>query len=802
MPHWTVTFDRWHPGDEPRREALCALGNGFFVTRGADETRRPHDHEVHYPGLYLAGGYNRAVTDVSGRTIENEDLVNFPNWIPLTFRPVGGEWFDPHALELLDFEQRLELRSGRLVRWFRVRDDARRTTRLVSQRFVSMRDPHLAAIRWELTPEDWDGELEIRSEIDGRVDNSGVQRYNDLTGDHFGVESKARPAEGVVSLAAITHQSRLRVALAARTRVSGADADDAATAADDEDRIGTIIRCRATAGRTINVEKIAAVYTSRDQAVSEPALEAGKAARDAAAFSELFDRHALAWDRLWRRFDMLIGDAEHLRLLRLHTFHLLQVASPHAADLDVGVPARGWHGEAYRGHILWDELFVFPLLSLRTPDQTRALLMYRYRRLGEARKAARARGRRGARFPWQSGSNGREESQTVHLNPRSRNWIPDNSQHQRHINLAVAFNVWHYLQCTGDDEFLASYGAELMIECARELADRAEPGDDGRWHIRGVMGPDEFHEAYPNADQPGVDDNAYTNVMTSWLFMQLPDVLGRLPEQRLAELRHDLALADDELAHWDELSRNLTVPFTAGGVIDQFEGFSELEPFPWDEYRQRYDDLQRLDRILEGEGRSPNEFQVTKQADVLMLFFLFTSEELEEQFGRLGYRFDQDLLRKNVDHYLKRTSHGSTLSRIVHAWALASCDPERSWRLFTEALRSDIDDIQGGTTAEGIHLGAMAGTVDLLHRCYAGVRPRRDALHIRPRLPSELPSVCLEVRFRGQRLGLTISGQRVELRPGDDWRPDTPVRVCGDALELRPGETRVVKLDARAAPRP
>ena len=153
--------------------------------------------------------------------------------------------------------------------------------------------------------------------------------------------------------------------------------------------------------------------------------------------------------------------------LRVHIFHCLQTASPHSIDLDVGIPARGWHGEAYRGHIFWDELFIFPFLSLRLPTLTRALLSYRYRRLPEAKRAAREEGFEGAMFPWQSGSNGREETQKLHLNPESGRWNPDNTHRQRHINAAIAFNIWQYYEATDDYEFLTAFGAEMFLEIAR-----------------------------------------------------------------------------------------------------------------------------------------------------------------------------------------------------------------------------------------------------------------------------------------------------------------------------------------------
>ena len=330
-------------------------------------------------------------------------------------------------------------------------------------------------------------------------------------------------------------------------------------------------------------------------------------------------------------------------VLNLHSFHLLQTVSKHTIDLDVGVPARGWHGEAYRGHIFWDELFIFPYLNLHLPDLTRALLLYRFRRLPAARWAAKAAGLDGALYPWQSGSSGREESQVVHLNPESGRWLPDNSYLQRHINIAVAYNTWQYYQTTADVTFLAHGGAELMVEISRLMTSLATYNRaTDRYEILGVMGPDEYHDAYPDADEPGLDNNAYTNVMAAWILCRATEALDLIPEFRRNELFEKLHIQREELARWDEISRKLKVAFHDDGIISQFEGYGDLEEFDWIGYTERYGDIHRLDRILEAEEDSTNRYKLSKQADVLMLFYLLSTDELTSVFERLGYEIDSD----------------------------------------------------------------------------------------------------------------------------------------------------------------
>ena len=154
------------------------------------------------------------------------------------------------------------------------------------------------------------------------------------------------------------------------------------------------------------------------------------------SFEEMLGQHVLAWSHLWARFAIELRgceDSQVLPVLRLHIFHLLQTISPNSMDRDVGVPARGLHGEAYRGHVFWDDLFVFPAINLRLPELGQSLMAYRYHRLPAARRAAREAGHVGAMYPWQSGSDGSEQSALLHLNPKSGRWLPDTTYLQRHV---------------------------------------------------------------------------------------------------------------------------------------------------------------------------------------------------------------------------------------------------------------------------------------------------------------------------------------------------------------------------------
>ena len=408
-----------------------------------------------------------------------------------------------------------------MTRSVRFRDHAGRETTLRSRRFVSMAHPDHAAIEWTLSAHNWSGRVEVISAIDGRITNRGVARYLKLEGRHLDPVSPRTFGPDVIALKVQTRQSNVYISQAARTRVfAGKDPLPVDRRLYQvEDYVQQVLGFEVRKGAPVRVEKMVAFSTSRDRATSDTLTKAGTVAVRRPDFGAALEASRLGWEELWRVCDIRVrGDEEVQPLLRLHICHVLQVCSRHTADLDAGVPARGLNGEAYRGHVFWDELYVYPFLSLRMPEVTRALLMYRYRRLEEARAAAREAGFRGAMFPWQSGSEGTEETQRVHLNPLSGRWEPDLSRNQRHVNAAIFYNVWHYFQATRDLAFLRDYGAEMMLEIARFWGSIAHFNPEReRYEIHGVMGPDEFHEKYPGAAEGGLRNNAYTNVMVAWL---------------------------------------------------------------------------------------------------------------------------------------------------------------------------------------------------------------------------------------------------------------------------------------------
>ncbi len=357
------------------------------------------------------------------------------------------------------------------------------------------------------------------------------------------------------------------------------------------------------------------------------------------------------------------------------------------------------------------------------------------------------------------------------------------------------YNVWQYYQVTRDIEFLDFYGGELILEIALFWSSIATYNEErGRYEIKGVLGPDEYHDGYPDASQPGLSNNAYTNIMAAWVLCRGIDVLELLSDIRRAELTARLSIGREEIKRWEDISCKMFVPFHDDGIISQFEGYDNLQELDWEHYRAEYGNIGRLDLILEAENDTTNRYKLSKQADVLMLFYLFSAEELAKLLQRLNYPYEYETIPKNVQYYTDRSSHGSTLSRVVHAWVLARSDRVRAMSFFMDALKTDIVDIQRETSAEGVHLGAMAGTVDLLGRVTTGIEMQNDMLQLNPRLPEALAQLDMRIRYRGHSLDLKITHNEISVRSHEPDAAPISLCVCCEAYELKGGDTQTYTL--------
>ncbi|MBV9788223.1 MAG: glycoside hydrolase family 65 protein, partial [Chloroflexi bacterium] len=403
-------------------------------------------------------------------------------------------------------------------------------------------------------------------------------------------------------------------------------------------------------------------------------------------------------------------------------------------------------GERYKGHVFWDtEIFVFPFFVYTHPPTARALLMYRYHTLPAARDKARVHGYRGALYAWESTDSGVDVTPPFVYNSAGERLEILTGIQEHHISADIAYALWQYWHATQDEEFLLIAGAEMLLEMARFWASRAERGDDGRYHIRTVIGPDEFHEH--------ADDNAYTNRMASWVLqrgLEVVDWLKAEHPQRWHELATQISFADDELADWREVADNLVDNFDpATGLFEQHRGYYDLEYIDLQSYEPRNTTMD----VLLGWQRL-TKTQIIKQADVVMLLFL------------LGDRYPREIHETNFRFYEPRTSHDSSLSPSFHALAAARLgEIDLARRYFTKAANIDLDFTRGVTAAGGVHIAALGGMWQALAFGFGGMFVEANGLRFEPHVPDDWGELGFTIQWRCSTLRASASGTTADVNP-------------------------------------
>lgn len=744
---WQLEYYGYTPGkDEYSVESLLTVGNGFIGLRGT--TPEMEISDANYPGLYLASLYNTAESEVSDRTITNEDFVNAPN-LQKIYLVIDNEKIDIAQNTLLSFKRQLNLKTGLFTSFAEIETQTKKQLRIETQKIANMENSHHYSILYRFTPLNFTGEIDVISEADGSIYNYNVARYRSLTNKHLTIQT-TEYFKSKALLIARTNQSDITVCQASQL-FSDDFSLETLKSEKTAEKVIQKLTISAEKNRTYTLEK--SVTVAKYQ-MGEQTTTSKLALLSLPRFKEMYAESKEAWRKLWENAAITIdGDLMSQKMLNLHTYHLLVSAAPNAYEqsLDASITARGLHGEAYRGHIFWDELFIIPFYILHFPKTAREILLYRYQRLTAAKKAAKEAGYQGAMFPWQSGLDGTEQSQELHLNPISGEWKEDHSRLQRHVSLAIAYNVWQYWHNVRDRSFMEQYGLELILEIAHFWQSAATLNSvTGRYSIEGVMGPDEFHESYPNSQKGGLKNNAYTNMMVVWLFEEVEKLRNQLSPEIFQSVAAKVQLSEDNFSQMTDIRKNLSLEINPEGIIAQFEGYFDLKDLDWDHYREKYGNIYRMDRILNAEGKSADAYKVAKQADSLMIFYNFSTAQVHQILDDLTYRLPEDYVEKNLHYYLARTSHGSTLSRVVHAQLAAMVDQQDlAWSLYQEALYSDYRDIQGGTTAEGIHAGVMAATLYIPLTTFAGIDFREDVMRIDPNLPKQWQNIQFNIQVRG-----------------------------------------------------
>ena len=726
---WLVVEEGFEPARQRAQETVFSVGNGRFATRGSFEEGFAGD----CPATLAHGIFGP-------HPLAHSELANLPDWTALDVL-IGGERFSLASGTLLRYRRTLDLRCGLLRREVTWRSPKGRTAELAFERFASLAQPHVAALRLRVAAIDFEADVEVHARLNARPQTDGLA-HAEWNEQHI--------ADGRAALGIGIGRTATRVGLAMRLRVH--DAEAVTEAWDVREQPTLVARWLARAGQSARFEKTVALRTSRDSPDPVRAAVEEIDRLDDADFDDLAGQSEAAWRDEWSVADVVIeGDLEAQLAIRFSIYQLL-IAAPRT-DEQVSIGAKSLTGFGYRGHTFWDtETFMLPFFTHVRPGIARNLLSYRYHRLEGARRKAAANGYAGAQFPWESAESGDEVTPT---------WLPDSTGRELvriwtgdiaiHISAVIAHAVHGYWLTTGDDEFMLERGAAVVLEAARFWASRAEwKAERGRFEFSDVIGPDEYHEH--------VDNNAFTNHLAAWHLrtaVETAQWLERRDPPRARELLGDEDQTASLLEEWRQVAAGIHLGReTADGVIEQFSGYFGLREVDLDEYPDRSHSMQHI-LGMAGVART----QVIKQPDVLMLAAI------------LPETLTHDQLVDNYDYYTSRTDHtyGSSLGPAIHALLAARLGRlAEAGEHFRRAARVDLADVRGNAR-DGIHAASAGALWQAIVFGFAGLATDGDRVTTAPHLPAHWRRLAFRVVHRGRVV-------EVDLRPTDARPSSSPVR--------------------------
>ena len=734
---WKIVETNFDVNALGKVEANFYLGNGYLGLRSATEEKYLGETR----DLLVAGTFNR---------FSEEEVTELPNAADVTNieLTLNGARFELTQGQIVSYERALNLKTGMLTRDVIWTSPKGETFTLRFERIVSLRRLHTIAMRVSVTPAA-DATVAFTSGIDGRVTCDGSQHFTE--GQTRFYDKK------VLQFVPRTIQSGITFVLSATHSftLGGESAQPAGDINILRRRMFSKFSVDVKAGQTVVMEKFANVYTTRDRDAAElsvaelQAHALAKLGEDArSGFDALAAESAAAWrEKVWDRVPIQIDGPDFDQLLiRFAQYHMQLMTPAHDNRMNIG--AKGFSGEGYKGHTFWDtEIFLLPYFIFTMPEVARSLEEYRYLSLPGAHAKAAHNGYEGAQFPWESAwlDDGEVTPEYMGTDIVTGQLIKVWSGFiEIHITSDVAFGVWQYYQITGDQDYMDKYGYELILDCAKFWNSRLEEGADGKLHINDVVGPDEYKEH--------VNDNAFTNYLARWNIQKAIEYAEKLESDKselYAKLDAKLGLASLRAQWADKVDRIYLTQPNEQGVLPQDSTYLTLRDIDLSKYKKQA----HVGGIYKDYNQEQiTKIQVSKQADVMVLFFLL--EDL----------FPKEVKRSSWDYYEPRCLHDSSLSLSTHS-VLASDigDPELGYEMFRKACLIDLDNANPHSSDAGIHAASYGGLWQCVVYGFGGLRMLGGKLRISPNMPGAWNALRYTILWKGQKLAVTATADSVEI---------------------------------------
>ncbi|MFL0556794.1 glycoside hydrolase family 65 protein [Paenibacillus barengoltzii] len=727
---WSILEESFDPANHEISESIFSIGNGYMGQRANFEEQYSGPS---LQGSYMAGVYYPDKTRVgwwkNGYPEYFAKVLNSTNWIGINVF-VDGVALDLAECQVKDFVRELNMKEGYLYRRFTAVMKDGKELAVEALRFVSIVRHEIGAIRYAVTPLNFNGELRFAPYLDGDVMNKD-SNYE----EKFWLEVEKSAGTDVSYLTVKTKKLDFHVTsvMAFDVEQGGKRLELAPAFHEQEKFVSAEVAVAAVSGETVTLYKYVANVTSRDHGLGE-LVKAGKAALHSAkeaGFDALKREQAEAWAKKWEMSDIIIeGDVAAQQAIRFNIFQLNQTYSGEDDRLNIG--PKGFTGEKYGGSTYWDtEAYCLPFyLSTAESDIARNLLIYRYKHLEKAKENARKLGfTKGALYPMVT-MNGEECHNEWEI-----------TFEEIHRNGAIAYAIYNYVNYTGDKAYLGEYGLEVLVEISRFWEERVNFSQvKGKYVMLGVTGPNEYEN--------NVNNNWYTNRIAAWTLEYTLEVLEELKAQdaaHYAALVEKLGLQEAETKQWQHIIDNMYYPYDEErGVFLQQDGFLDKELIQVKDLDPKHLPLNQnwsWDRILRS--------CFIKQADVLQgLYFL-------------SDRYDLDTKKRNFDFYEPMTVHESSLSPCVHA--ILACElgyQEKAYEMYLRTARLDLDNYNNDTE-DGCHITSMAGTWMAIVQGFGGLRVHEGELVLRPFIPSHWTSFSFKVMFRGARLKVNATADSI-----------------------------------------